>query len=121
MKENFIIHYNNHLADDDGVQMYNAWITEKNGHAFAKAYWFDDDTTTIYLSELSVNEGHRNKGIGLQLQLIREEIGREIGAKYAVLWVDKKSWMRKWYDRRGYKYFKKRDHDTTTMWLRKKL
>lgn len=101
----------------------NIWIMHKDGIAFAKLYWWTDEPNSVYLSDLSVNDECRKLGIGKELQEIREYIGRERGAVWSKLWVGKKTWMRKWYGRRGYNYWKKMEDDDGLdfIWLRKKL
>lgn len=93
---------------------------EEKGRAFARAYVFNDDDKSIYLDWLSVDEDFRNKGAGLRLQKIREDLGKKTGCKYSYLWVKKGTWQRKWYARRGYKYFKPKKSEDA-IWLRKKL
>ncbi len=95
-------------------------IMEKNGHAYSRGYYFHDDKKVFYLDSLTVDVNHRRKGLGLQMQLIRENIAREMGYKYTMLWVSKKTWMRKWYERRGYKYHSQHDK-YNAVWLKKKL
>ena len=77
-----------------------------DGVAEASVYWYLDDSSTIYLSNLLVNPDYRNKGIGEQLQEIREQIGKDLNANTSCLWVKKESWMFQWYQRRGYSEFK---------------
>lgn len=96
-------------------------IMEKTGKAFARIYWFDDDDTTVYLDWLDVNEEERRKGIGLELQEIREEMGRKFGAKTACLWVDKDSWMHEWYKRRGYEDWQENKNQNNAIWMSKSL
>jgi len=77
-----------------------------DGISEASVYWYLDDSSTIYLSNLVVYPQFRNKGIGEKLQLIREQIGKDLNANTSCLWVKKESWMFKWYQRRGYSYLK---------------
>lgn len=77
-----------------------------DGVAEASVYWYIDDSSTVYLANLLVNPNYRNKGIGKQLQEIREQIGKDLNAKTSCLWVKKESWMFKWYQRRGYSELK---------------
>lgn len=110
--------YHKCVFDDNAVYYH---FMEVNGKCYSRAYTFQNDKGAIYLSDLSVSEGYRNNGLGLEMQLKREDLGRELGCKYSYLFVRKGSWMRKWYDRRGYKYFCKKEDDKTSVWLRKKL
>ncbi len=91
------------------------------GLAIGKVYWFYDTPARVFLENLMVVEEHRNKGLGLQLQLLREDIGRDRGAKWALLWCVKRSWMCKWYKRRGYRWHCKYDEEPKCMWMKKKL
>ena len=77
-----------------------------DGVAEASVYWYIDDISTVYLANLLVNPNYRNKGIGKQLQEIREQIGKDLNAKTSCLWVKKESWMFEWYLRRGYSELK---------------
>ena len=74
--------------------------------AEGSVYWYIDDISTVYLANLFVNTDYRNKGIGKQLQEIREQIGKELNANTSCLWVKKGSWLFKWYQRRGYSELK---------------
>ena len=77
-----------------------------DGVAEACVFWYLDDSSTVYLSNLLVNPDYRNNGIGKQLQEIREQIGRDLNANTSCLWVKKESWMFDWYQRRGYSELK---------------
>ena len=107
-----------HINEAEDVTHY--YVVEGNGKAFGRAYIFNDSKDTIYLDFLSVAEEHRNKGLGLKMQKIREQIGRDNDCKYSFLWVKKKTWMRKWYERRGYKYHSQYKEENA-VWLKKKL
>lgn len=113
INDRFICHYSNNSWGDEVL------IMEKSGLAFARAYWFNDDEKSIYLNWLSVSESARKQGIGTELQIIREEIGRKIGASCAYLQVEKDTWMHNWYKRRGYKDYKRDDNGL--IWMKKSL
>ena len=115
MKYQFISHY---AHESWGSEIY---IMEINGKAFGRAYWYYDDSSTIYLAGLSVNKEERKMGIGTELQNIREEIGRKMGATISCLWVQKNTWMHEWYKRRGYKDWGKNEHEKNTIWMEKSL
>mgnify|MGYP003654132760 CR=1 FL=1 len=91
------------------------------GHAMAQVYWYHDQPKRVFLTHLVVEFPFRNRGLGLQLQQLREDIGRDRGAKWALLWVVKRSWMSKWYKRRGYRWHCKFDEEPKCMWMKKKL
>lgn len=96
-------------------------IMEQTGKAFSRIYWFNDDNTTVYLDWLSVSTEFRHQGIGTQLQEMREEIGRKLGAKTSCLWVQKDSWMHDWYKRRGYKDCGNYEKEENAIWMQKTL
>ena len=88
--------------------------------AEASVYWYLDDNSTVYLSNLLVYPQFRNKGIGEKLQVIREQIGKDLNANTSCLWVKKGTWMHEWYKRRGYsilKYHKQKGF----IWMTKPL
>ena len=77
-------------------------IMGMSGKSYCRVYQYNDDKAVIYLDSLSVNFDERQKGIWKQLQELREEIGRNLGARIVCLEVKKDSWMFEWYERRGY-------------------
>ena len=93
---------------------------EEHGSAYARAYIYNDNKKTIYLEGLSVNEHERNKGFGTELQEIRENYGKSVGCKYSMLVVKSDSWMKKWYEKRGYKNYGPHDLGDH-IWMKKKL
>lgn len=115
IKHRFIIHF---ISDSWGESIL---LMESNGKAFARIYWYNDDKTSVYLDWLSVNPEIRRKGIGTELQKLRERIGLELGATTSFLWVIKDSWMHDWYLRRGYVDYKDHNNEQNTIWMRKSL
>lgn len=110
---NYIIHTK---IQDWGESLY---FMEESGKAYARLYFKNDNKKTAYLDKLSVSLEHRNQGIGLDLQITRENIARNMGYEYCMLWTKKHAWMREWYKRRGYKFDSEKDNDH--IWLKKKL
>lgn len=95
-------------------------IIKADGVAEASVYWYIDDSSTVYLANLLVNPNYRNKGIGKQLQEIREQIGKDLNANTSCLWVKNGTWMHQWYERRGYSNLK--DHEQKGfVWMSKPL
>ena len=115
ISKDYIYHYNNVNYSD------NILIIKTDGTAMGRIYWFHDDNSVVYLNWLSVNEESRNKGLGLELQLIRENIGVVMGAKHFMLWVEKGSWMEGWYIRRGYEYHSKHKTEKGVVWMQKDI
>lgn len=108
-----------HFTNEEWV--HEVLIMEKNGHAFARVYWYHDDNESIYLDWLTVNEEHRKNGIGRELQEIREKIGMISGAEFSYLCVRKETWMHNWYLRRGYVDFKDDEENAALIWMKKSL
>lgn len=96
-------------------------IMELSGCAFARLYWFHDDSTVAYLDWLSVRKDMRNRGIATQLQEMREEMARKLGVETVMLWVKKNTWMHKWYQRRGYKDWKDHRTEENAIWMKKSI
>lgn len=115
MKRNYIQH-----------TMPAAWgwsvmIMEASGAAFARVYCFTDDKSSVYLDSLHVNNKARMKGIGTELQILREQIGILSGGVKSFLWVKKDTWMLEWYKRRGYQYYSEHESEADCVWLIKYL
>lgn len=104
--------------NDDSTSIY---FIREDGKAFGALYYFDDDKKNGYLNKLHVYPSIRKQGVGLKLQLMRENFFKRRGYKYTYLWTTKKSWMQKWYERRGYKYYNDHDDEENCIWMRKKL
>lgn len=104
--------------DEEGLSFY---IMEQEGRAFARAYIYKTEKSTIYLDMLSVSPEIRQQGVGTQLQEMREQIGLDNGAYAAKLFVDKDSWMYQWYKRRGYFSIGVRSDYPNYVWMIKKL
>lgn len=83
-------------------------------------YQYMDDKSSVYLSNLKVDLEYQRKGLGIRLLRILEILGRSLGATYSYLWVEKQSWMHKWYKRQGYTNFKQHN-DINFIWMKKKL
>lgn len=112
---NFIVHFS--------LDFWGGFICimEKNGKAFGRVYWYDYDDTKVFLDMLSVTREARKQGLGTKLQEIREQVGRDLGATTARLWVRKRTWMHKWYKRRGYIGNKYYENDKHAVWMDKLL
>ena len=112
---NFIIHIKSEYWGQ------SIFLMEKEGKAFARIYRYNDDTSAIYLENLSVDEDCRRQGIGRELCNIHERIAKEYCAKTLCLSVVKDSWMHEWYIRRGYEDFETNENENKQVWMRKIL
>ena len=111
----FIQHTN---EDKDG---FSFSIMEQEGNAFGHAYIYKVNNSVIFLDMLSVSPEYRRQGIGTKLQELREQIGRDYGAKFSKLFVNKNSWLCEWYKRRGYDFNGFRHHLPNHVWMVKNL
>lgn len=96
-------------------------IMHKNGVAFARLYYYKDDMRSMYLDMLSVIPEKRKMGLGKQLQVMREDIARLMGAHTVQLWVKKDTWMHEWYLRRGYMDMCDHEDEPDAIWMSKDL
>jgi len=92
-------------------------IMEKNGKAFARTYWFNDDDKTIYFDWLSVDESERGNGIATELLNAHIETAKLYNIE-SMLWVEKGSWIHDWYKRKGYQDFKDNEKEINAIWMR---
>ena len=111
----FIQHTN---EDKDG---FSFSIMEQEGNAFGYAYIYKVNNSVIFLDMLSVSPEYRRQGIGTKLQELREQLGRDYGAEFSKLFVNKDSWLCEWYKRRGYDFNGFRHHRPDHVWMIKNL
>ena len=111
----FIQHTN---EDKDG---FSFSIMEQEGNAFGHAYIYKVNNSVIFLDMLSVSPKYRRQGIGTKLQELREQIGRDYGAKFSKLFVNKNSWSCEWYKQRGYDFNGFRHYRPDHVWMIKNL
>jgi N-acetylglutamate synthase-like GNAT family acetyltransferase len=96
-------------------------VMETEGNAYGRLYQYNDDTTTIYFEGISVSRDCRKQGIGSKVLGKLEEISENLGATTLYLWVEKDTWMNKWYQRCGYIDFKQHEQEETYIWMKKLL
>jgi len=97
------------------------YFIEKKGIVFGRAYIYDDQPERIFLDSLSVLKKYRGNHYATKMQVIREKFGKKKGCKYAYLYVKRKSWMRKWYKRRGYVFVEVKKDNDQYIWMKKPL
>jgi len=112
---NLIAHYH------DKEFSHTIHIMFKNGSGYCRVYWFDDDPVNIYLEYLTVSKAFQKQGKGAHLQVLRESIGRAIGATKSNLWVMEGTWMQEWYRRRGYVDTVPHEKEPGSIWMEKNI
>jgi GNAT superfamily N-acetyltransferase len=115
MTHKFIFHKSSSLS---GQSIY---LMEISGIAFARIYFFNNDSSSAYLDSLSVNPDHRNKGIATKLQILTEDIAKLRNNTKTYLLVEQNSWMHHWYKRRGYTDVKPNKTEKNYIWMVKNL
>ena len=122
---NNLIHFIDMNAPKEDKERYLKWINEQyddemeidNLSRFS-IYKYDDDKSTIYLSDVFVGEKIRQMGNGNNILSVVDKICNYFGAKYICLKVKKESFAQKWYMRHG---FKKYIDDVDYIWMRKEI
>lgn len=104
-----------HISDSDWGG--SVLAMEKSGKAFARTYWFNDDTGTIYFDWLSVDEIERGNGIATELLNAHIQIAKQFKVE-TMLWVKRDTWMHEWYNRKGYQDYKDYEKESSAIWMR---
>lgn len=113
---NYFVNYN---TSQDKVLIYL-----ENEISKIVLYTYKDNPEILYIANLSVDANMRNKGIGTQLLSIAEDIADQINIKTIILFVEKNTWMQKWYNRLGYKklkIFSENPPLENAIWMKKEL
>lgn len=87
-------------------------------------YTYNDNPEILYIANLSVDANMRNKGIGTQLLSIAEDVADQMSIKTIILFVEKNTWMQKWYNKLGYKklkIFSENPPLENAIWMKKDL
>lgn len=96
-------------------------VMEKDGKAFCRTYWFNDDSNTVYFDWLNVKKENRMNGIGIYLLNLHLETAIKHGAINSCLWVKKSTWVHDWYERMGYIDYKDHKNEENAIWMKKHL
>jgi GNAT superfamily N-acetyltransferase len=97
------------------------FIDDKDNILRFALYVYDDDPTTLYLSNVFVSENYRQRGLGNIILKMADEIAKSHGADTLMLKVLKKSFVHNWYERHGFEDFVCDDEDLNYMWMRKDI
>lgn len=99
------------------------FVMQKDKISFGRLYIYNDDTTTMYISDLSVQESWRCIGYGKQMLNHLENIARKLNGKTICLQVNINTWMYDWYKRSGYTVMESNDNSNQNVlvWMEKIL
>jgi GNAT superfamily N-acetyltransferase len=120
--ENFFVEFhwvNVKKPQSDSILLVNTRESKNQNVCHAECYIHEDVPNVIVLQGLYVSPEFRRNGIGLKLQLARENFGRAIGCSLSMLYVEKDSWMEKWYAKRGYEFSSHKENNY--IWMQKDL
>lgn len=105
----FRVHYNRERREFEPcwAGMESVYVMSTSGHIFFRltAYhnWLDD--RQIFLSDFSIDEEFRGKGIGNKTLDKIIEVCKELGGEQLFLGVEDDSWEKKWYERKGFTHY----------------
>lgn len=108
IKDKFICH----LSEADWGWTIN--VMEKSGRAFARTYYLNETSDTIYFDWLSVDKEFRSGGLATELLNSHIKVSEFFNLE-SMLWVDKNSWVEEWYKRKGYEYHA--EYNDESVWL----
>ena len=97
------------------------YYKEKNNILRFAIYRYDDDISTIYLSNVFVNIEYRQNGYGNMILNTVEKIGNEMGANSICLKVLKHSFPYEWYKKYGYLDLIDDNEEDKFIWLIKHI
>ncbi len=97
------------------------YFMERRGFGFGVVVSFKDDPSYVVLQELSVHPEFRNNGLGDFIQETRIGMFKDSEVEEVYLWVKKDSWMREWYERKGFIYHSDHQKITDSVWMHKSI
>ena len=93
----------------------------RGGYFKFSLYNYDDDDTTIYLSNVYVTQSERGKGLGNNILVIVEKEAKAKGFNNICLKVLDVSWVHKWYSEHGYKDMCRDEESEDYIWMTKQI
>lgn len=98
------------------------WYYDAEDGSFRFAvYQYDDDSDTLYFSNLFVSEDKRGQGTGNVILKQIDDIAKEKGVSTICLRVKKDSFVRSWYERNGYTYIEDDQEEPEFVWMNKQI
>lgn len=119
----FIVHYNRERREFQPcwAGMESVYVMSTSGHIFFRltAYHSWGGDRQIFLSDFSIDEEFRGKGIGGKTLEKIIEVCKELGGEQLILGVeeDEDSWVEKWYERKGFKHYEYDEENRNIMSL----
>lgn len=111
----FRVHYNKQ------GEMESVFVMSTSGHLFFRLTkygdWSEGEEREIYLSDFSIDEEFRGKGIGGKTLDKIIEVCKELGGEQLILGVEDDSWVQKWYERKGFTHYEYDEENRNIMCL----
>lgn len=89
----------------------------KNSYCRFALYAYDDDKSTIYLSNVKVKKSERGQGIGNKILKFANKEAMKHNYSTICLKVLKISWMHSWYGRHGYRDLSDNEENDDYIWM----
>ena len=93
----------------------------KNTYCRFALYAYNDDESTIYLSNVKVKKSERGKGIGNRVLKFANKEAKKHNYSTICLKVLKISWMHSWYARHGYRDLEYDEENDDYVWMEHNL
>ena len=84
-------------------------------------YMYNDDTDSLYLSNVKVNQNMRGQGIGNKILNLVDEEAKKFNVSTIYLKVLEQEWMHNWYSKHGYSDFCYDEEDQNYIWMKKQV
>lgn len=96
-------------------------LSEPQGIFRFAIYRYNDDKETIYLSNVFVDEEHREQGLGNSILNAADNIAKKLNAKTICLKVKRNSFVHEWYGRHGYSDLSVDEEEPQFIWMIKNI
>lgn len=84
-------------------------------------YIYDDDSESIYLSNVYVDPLARGNNLGNEILKLAEQEALKCSRNSIFLTVLRNSWMHDWYSRNGFSDYAENDEDSNYIWMLKNI
>ena len=93
----------------------------KNSYCRFALYAYNDDESTIQLSNVKVKKSERGQGIGNKILKFANKEAKKHNYRIICLKVLKSSWMHSWYARHGYRDLSYDEENDDYIWMEHNL
>lgn len=90
----------------------------KNNYCRFALYAYNDDNSTIYLSNINIEQFARGRGFGNKILELADKESKKYNYSVICLKVLKSSWMHDWYINYGYNDFCYDIEDADYVWMK---